>query len=142
MLKKKILIISHSTYSYALENKKRISIFNKILDVKDFYLNISRNLRASNTVKKRVNHILNKSQYKWHCKTIILYALWALNLSCSSAGLKTPNSVTMPVISSAGVTSNAGFQHDIPERCNQYLDEGHMLQLNFRHKPLLTQIIP
>ena len=36
---------------------------------------------------------------------------------CSSDGLNTPNSVIIPpVISSPGVTSNAGFQQLIPEK--------------------------
>ena len=39
----------------------------------------------------------------------------AVSLCSNSDGVKTPNSVTMPpVISSAGVTSNAGFQQLIP----------------------------
>lgn len=33
----------------------------------------------------------------------------------NSLGLKTPFSVMTAVISSAGVTSNAGFQHETPE---------------------------
>ena len=33
----------------------------------------------------------------------------------NSLGLNTPFSVIIAVISSAGVTSNAGFQHDMPE---------------------------
>lgn len=36
---------------------------------------------------------------------------------CSSDGLNTPNSVIIPpVMSSPGVTSNAGFQQLIPEK--------------------------
>lgn len=38
----------------------------------------------------------------------------------NSLGLKIPFSVIMAVIKCAGVTSKAGFQHEIPESSNQY----------------------
>lgn len=43
------------------------------------------------------------------------------NSQQSSCGENTPRSVIIPVISSAGVTSNAGFQHDIPTINNTYI---------------------
>lgn len=42
------------------------------------------------------------------------HALLVSLLSDKSMGRNTPRSVIMPVIKQAGVTSNAGFQQDIP----------------------------
>lgn len=43
--------------------------------------------------------------------------LWHFsNGTARSDGLNTPNSVIIPAIREAGVTSKAGFQHDIPRK--------------------------
>lgn len=41
-------------------------------------------------------------------------AIISVTRSHNSAGVKTPFSVIIPVINSAGVTSNAGFQQPMP----------------------------
>jgi len=87
-----------------------------------------------------------------HIDQNIFFSLsFVVNLSSNCDGASTPNSVMIPpVINSAGVTSNAGFQQSIPaviyaktinEWMRVYVGDSNCLYLHFLYG-LNVSIIP